>query len=132
MKISELKQLIKEEIQKEIKVVGENNSLTLKKMLEYGKYDAPLISSFFPYDTLEQWMDESEYHELGDEDDAAEVRERYNLAKTYYAWKSSNMILHLYVGVNEDVDIISLSRQYKNLITYGTGYEEVYVILSTF
>jgi hypothetical protein len=128
MKISELKQLIKEEIQKEIKVVGENNSLTLKKMLEYGKYDAPLISSFFPYDTLEQWMDESEY----DEDDAAEVRERYNLAKTYYAWKSSNMILHLYVGVNEDVDIVSLSRQYKNLITYGTGYEEVYVILSVF
>jgi hypothetical protein len=128
MKKSELKQLIKEEIQKEIKVVGENNSLTLKKMLEYGKYNEPLISSFFPYDTLEQWMDESEY----DEDDAAEVRERYNLAKTYYAWKSSNMILHLYVGVNEDVDIVSLSRQYKNLITYGTGYEEVYVILSVF
>jgi hypothetical protein len=129
MKISELKQFIKEEIQKEIKVVGENNSLTLKKMLEYNKYSEPTISSFFPYDTLEQWVDESEYDE---DNDSAEAKERYDLAKTYYAWKSSNMILHLYVGVNDDVDIVSLSRQYKNLITYGTGYEEVYVILSVF
>ena len=129
MNIPKLKQFIKEEIQKEIKVVGENNSLILKKMLEYGKYDEPTISSFFPYNTLEEWVDESEYDE---DDDSVEAKERYDLAKIYYAWKSSNMILHLYVGVNDDVDILSLSRQYKNLITYGTGYEEVYVILSAF
>jgi hypothetical protein len=129
MNIPKLKQFIKEEIQKEIKVVGENNSLILKKMLEYNGYDEPTISSFFPYNTLEEWVDESEYDE---DDDSVEAKERYDLAKIYYAWKSSNMILHLYVGVNDDVDILSLSRQYKNLITYGTGYEEVYVILSAF
>ena len=128
MKKFELKQLIKEEIQKEIKVVGENNSLTLKKMLEY-RYDEPIISLFFPYGDLEQWMEESSYDE---DDNSEEAKELLDLAKIYYAWTESNLISHIYVGVNDDVDIVSLSRQYKNLITYGTGYEEVYVILSVF
>ena len=132
MNKDQLKQLIKEEIQKEIKVVGENNSLTLKKMLEYGEHDGgePAISSFFPWDTLEQWMDESGYNE--DDDGSAESKERFDLAKIYYGWRDTGMIMHLYVGVNEDVDMQSLSKPYRNIITYGTGYEEVYVILTTF
>ena len=66
MNKDQLKQLIKEEIQKEIKTVPNNNSALLKKMLEYNEeYGESIISSFFPYDTLEQWMEESEY----DEDD---------------------------------------------------------------
>jgi hypothetical protein len=131
MKLSQLKQLIKEEIQKEIKTVPNNNSALLKKMLEYNEeYGESIISSFFPYDTLEQWMEESEYDE--DDNDSAEAKERFDLAKTYYSWQNAGMIMHLYVGVNEDVDIQSLPKPYKTIATYGTGYEEVYIILATF
>ena len=130
MKKSELKQLIKEEIQKEIKITPSSNTALFKKMLEYSEeYSEPIIASFFPYDTLEQWMQESEYDE---DDDSAEAKERFDLAKIYYSWRTTGMIMHLYVGVNEDVDMQTLSRSYKTIATYGTGYEEVYVILAAF
>jgi hypothetical protein len=130
MKKSELKQFIKEEIQKEIKINPNNNTAQFKKMLEYNdELGEPIIASFFPYDTLEQWMQESEYDE---DDDSAEAKEKFDLAKIYYSWKTTGTIMHIYVGVNEDVDIQTLSRPYKTIVTYGTGYEEVYVILAAF
>ena len=130
MKKSELKQLIKEEIQKEIKITPSNNTAQFKKMLEYNdELGEPTIASFFPYDTLEDWMNESEYDE---DDDSTEAKERFDLARLYYSWKTTGTIMHIYVGVNEDVDIQTLSRPYKTIVTYGTGYEEVYVILAAF
>ena len=86
MKKSELKQLIKEEIQKEIKITPSSNATLFKKMLEYNdELGEPTIASFFPYDTLEDWMNESEYDE---DDDSTEAKERFDLARLYYNWKT--------------------------------------------
>ena len=69
MKLTQLKHIIKEEIQKEIKVTpGGDNLSYLKKMLEIDDNGGSFVDSFYPWDSLVDWMTESEYDEDDDPD----------------------------------------------------------------
>ena len=129
MKKSELKQLIKEEIQKEIKVTpGGNNLSYLKKMLEVDDDGGSLMDSLWSWDSLEEWMTESEYDE---DDDSKEAKEMLTLAKIYFDWRNRGLIYHTVVDNYANVSIEKLTKPFKTMVTYGDG-DEIYIILTVF
>ena len=131
MKKSELKQLIKEEIQKEIKVTpGGGNPLSyFKKMLEVDDDGTPLINVFSLSDSLEDWMADSEYDE---DDDSKEAKETLALAKIYYDWQSKGLIYCTSASDSDDVYVQTLTKPFKTMVTYGDGYDNVLIILAAF
>lgn len=130
MKLSQLKHIIKEEIQKEIKVTpGGDNLSYLKKMLEVDDNGGSFVDSFYPWDSLVDWMTESEYDE---DDDSKEAKDMLTLARIYYDWRNKGLIYHTMVNDYENVSIEKLTKPFKTMVTYGDGHEGVFIILAVF
>jgi hypothetical protein len=132
MKLSQLKQLIKEEIQNEATIVyGEGYMSDFKKMIELDpNTDMPIIDDFIQWVDLMEWKEESDFYD--EDDDSPEAKERTRLANVFFSLRKSNMIYHILASSNEGPDFISLTKQYKNMMTYGDGYEYVRIILTAF
>jgi len=132
MKLSQLKQLIKEEIQNEATIVyGEGHMSDFKKMIELDpNTDMPIIDDFIQWVDLIEWKEESAFYD--EDDDSPEAKERTRLANVFFSLRKSNMIYPILAGSNEGPDFISLTKQYKNMMTYGDGYEYVRIILTAF
>lgn len=129
MKKSQLKQLIKEELQSEITLKTSGGFATLERMLNLEVYESPAIEDFTPYLTLEDWMNMGNYDE---DDDSPEAQEILDLAKTYFAWLTNGMIYTVTIEDGEGIDTQVFSKPFKRLITYGTGYRSVKIILAAF
>jgi hypothetical protein len=132
MKLSQLKQLIKEEIQNEATIVyGEGYMSDFKKMIELDpNTDMPIIDDFIQWVDLIEWKEESAFYD--EDDDSPEAKERTRLANVFFSLRKSNMIYPILASSNEGPDFISLTKQYKNMMTYGDGYEYVRIILTAF
>jgi hypothetical protein len=134
MKKSELKQLIKEEIQKEIRVshIGKNDLSNFERMLEpdFGG-DYTFLRGFTFFNTFEEWMDNEIEMNLDDED--PEEKEEYErLAKIYYDWKSKGLIYISKTGDDDEPSTNVLLRSYKRITTVGIGFGRVLTILTVF
>jgi len=132
MKLSQLKQLIKEEIQNEATVVyGEGYMSDFKKMIELDpNTDMPIIDDFIQWVDLMEWKEESAFYD--EDDDSPEAKERTRLANVFFSLRKSNMIYPILASSNDGPDFIPLTKQYKNMMTYGDGYEYVRIILTAF
>ena len=132
MKLSQLKQLIKEEIQNEATIIyGEGYMSDFKKMLELDpNTDMPIIDDFIQWVDLIEWKEESAFYD--EDDDSPEAKERTRLANVFFSLRKSNMIYPILVSSNDGPDFISLTKQYKNMMIYGDGYEYVRIILTAF
>jgi len=129
MRKSQLKQLIKEELQKEIKVNPIDNLSYLKKMVEGDFNGLAPIQSFSTWDSLEEWMNEGDYDE---DDNSLEAKEILELAKMYYMWQDKGLIYFTVASNYDKFTIQRLTKPFKTLLTYGDGYEYVYMIFAVF
>ena len=129
MKKSQLKQIIKEEIQNEIKVVPPKNNLALfNEMLKvHDISESVLIETFAGYNTYEEW-----YNDNVDEDDDNVDKDLISLVKTFFKWLNNKDILLIYAEDSDDEDEQELNKNYKRITTYGLGYNDVRIILTTF
>ena len=130
MKLSQLKQLIKEEIQNEATIMyGTGNMDDFKKMLEYDdNTNMPIIDEFTSWEDFEEW--ETEMYDP--DDDSPEANEKLRLAKLFFSMRKSGTIYSIFAGVNEDPNSISFPKPYKNMVVYGDGDEYVRIILTAF
>jgi hypothetical protein len=130
MKLSQLKQLIKEEIQNEATIMyGSGNMDDFKKMLEYdSNTNMPIIDQFVSWIDFEEWEEEA----YDADDNSPEANEKLRLAKLFFSLRKSGIIYSVFAGVNENPDFNPLSKPYKNMVTYGDGDEYVRIILTAF
>ena len=121
MKKSQLKQIIKEEIQKEIKLSTNNPSTSqLDRMLVATEYDIPLIAQFAPYISLNDWMEDG--IEYDPDDDSQEAQELLELATIYFNWLDTKLIYATLAKDSESLNVQVFPRPFKRLITFGNGY----------
>jgi hypothetical protein len=130
MKLSQLKQLIKEEIQNEASIMYGNNFNDFKKMLELDKNtNMPIIDDFIQWVDFNEWKEESYYDE---DDDSPEAKEKVRLASVFFNLRKNNLISPWFAEVSDEPNFISLPKAYKNMVTYGDGVEYVRIILTAF
>jgi hypothetical protein len=134
MKKSQLKQIIKEELQKEIKVTPKDNSYYLKRMLEADPThsDSLFINSFSSWDSLDEWMTEGDGSDYTPDDNSPETKEMLELAKVYFAWRDKGLIYHTFSSSDDNAIIQQLTKPFKTLAIYGDGYDGVHVLLAVF
>jgi len=98
----------------------------LNQMLDSDDFggESSYFDQFTIYDTFDEWYEDNDRHD--------ENSEIVTLAKTFYKWRDNKDIITFVIEDSEDIDIIQLSKTYKKLITYGRGYNDVRIILSTF
>ncbi len=128
MKKPQLKQLIRETLD-EIKVdKPANNQNVFDEILSHEDEDDPVnIESLSIYDSFDDWMD-AHY----DEDDEDFNSRDLSLVKKFYNLLERGDILLLTVEDSDDLNKTSLTKKYKQIITYGRGYSDVRIILTTF
>jgi hypothetical protein len=132
--MEKLRQFIREEILKEIKVSKPvNNRDALDKMLKEppGLGGIFYLDSFSSWDSFEQW---DEHSELGydEDDDKNEYEEAVSLAKLFFKWKDNGDIVVLSISDSDNIETQKFTKNYKNITTYGAGYHEVKIVLTTF
>jgi len=132
MKLSQLKQLIKEEIQNEASIVyGQNNSDDFEKMLEldFGG-DRLFIQGFLNFDNFDEWMENEIEMDL--DEDPEEKKEYERLAKIYFNWKQKGLV-DVYEMDIDDILTDVLSKPWKRIssFAYGAG-NRIVIILTMF
>ena len=114
-------------IVKEIKVEKSASNLdTLNKMLTY-KDDGEnsLLEIFMHYNTFEEW-----YESNKDEDE--DQHELIMMAKIFFKWVKNKDLIHEKIDDTDENSTTLFSKNYKRMITYGLGYNNARVILTTF
>jgi hypothetical protein len=130
MKLSQLKQLIKEEIQNEASIVyGQNNSDDFEKMLEldFGG-DRLFIQGFLNFNNFDKWMENEIEMDL--DEDPEEKKEYERLAKTYFNWKQKGLI-DVYEMDIDDILTDVLSKPWKRISSFVHGAGNRVVIILT-
>jgi hypothetical protein len=132
MKLSQLKQLIKEEIQNEASIVyGQNNSDDFEKMLEldFGG-DRLFIQGFLNFDNFDEWMENEIEMDL--DEDPEEKKEYERLAKTYFNWKQKGLI-DVYEMDIDDILTDVLSKPWKRISSFAhSAGNRIVIILTMF
>jgi len=132
MKLSQLKQLIKEEIQNEASIVyGQNNSDDFEKMLEldFGG-DHLFIQGFLNFNNFDEWMENEIEMDL--DEDPEEKKEYERLAKTYFNWKQKGLI-DVYEMDIDDILTDVLSKPWKRISSFAhSAGNRIVIILTMF
>jgi hypothetical protein len=132
MKLSQLKQLIKEEIQNEASIVyGQNNSDDFEKMLEldFGG-DRLFIQGFLNFNNFDEWMENEIEMDL--DEDPEEKKEYERLAKTYFNWKQKGLI-DVYEMDIDDILTDVLSKPWKRISSFAhSAGNRIVIILTMF
>jgi hypothetical protein len=132
MKLSQLKQLIKEEIQNEASIVyGQNNSDDFEKMLEldFGG-DRLFIQGFLNFDNFDEWIENEIEMDL--DEDPEEKKEYERLAKIYFNWKQKGLI-DVYEMDIDDILTDVLSKPWKRISSFAhSAGNRIVIILTMF
>ena len=101
----------------------------LDKMMDTEDFhgESSYLDQFSYYRNFDDW-----YHDNVDEDDDDFNPEIISLAKIYHTWEKNGDIIVTRAEDSDGLDIINLTKTYKRLITYGMGYNDVRIILTTF
>jgi len=132
MKLSQLKQLIKEEIQNEASIVyGQNNSDDFEKMLEldFGG-DRLFIQGFLNFNNFNEWMENEIEMDL--DEDPEEKKEYERLAKIYFNWKQKGLV-DVYEMDIDDILTDVLSKPWKRISSFAhSAGNRIVIILTMF
>lgn len=117
------------DILNEIKIQPSISNIDLlDKMIKYrSDRDGSLLEVFIIHDSFEKW-----YYNDVDEDNLEAYDEDIILAKMFFKWVENKDLIHERIEDIDEKSTTLLSKRYKRMITYGMGYNDARVILTTF
>ena len=106
-----------------------DNIITLNALLNVDKdSEYSLIDRLATYNSFDQWYND----EVDEDDEDNEYTKSIELAKIYFKWlKNGNIFVKEVEDTDGDNELV-FPKPFKRMITYGKGYNNVMIILTTF